>query len=88
LRDRALGEIPAAQWWSKVIICCPMQVNPSLPRFCQFTPSAEQSGPGQLKSGDNSTATSQYKRVSVYRGYGVASCDWGEMNFASGSRLK
>ena len=60
------------------------QKNPSVKCFGEFTSSAEKGGSGLLKCSDNSTATFQFKRLTVYRGYGVASFSWGEMNFAYG----
>lgn len=60
------------------------QKNPAVKCFGEFTSSAEQGGSGQLKCSDNTTAAFQFKRLTVYRGYGVASFSWGDMNFAYG----
>ena len=60
------------------------QKNPAVKCFGEFTSSAEKGGSGQLKCSDNTTAAFQFKRLTVYRGYGVASFSWGDMNFAYG----
>ena len=60
------------------------QKNPAVKCFGEFTSSADQGGSGQLKCSDNTTAAFQFKRLTVYRGYGVASFSWGDMNFAYG----
>ncbi len=60
------------------------QKNPGLTCTGQFTSSAALGGSGQLQCSDGTTATFQFKRLSVYRGYGVASFSRGEMSFAYG----
>jgi hypothetical protein len=60
------------------------QKNPALTCTGQFTSSAELGGSGQLQCSDGATATFQFKRLTVFRGYGVASFNRGEMRFAYG----
>jgi hypothetical protein len=60
------------------------QKNPALSCLGQFTSSAALGGSGQLQCSDGSTATFQFKRLTVYRGYGVATFSRGEMRFAYG----
>jgi hypothetical protein len=60
------------------------QKNPQVKCSGDFTSSAELGGSGQLKCTDNTTAAFQFKRLTAYRGYGVASFSWGDMNFAYG----
>ena len=60
------------------------QKNPALTCVGEFTASAEKGGSGRLQCSDKTTAEFHFKRVSVYRGYGVASFGWGDMNFAYG----
>jgi hypothetical protein len=60
------------------------QKNPQVKCSGEFTSSAELGGSGQLKCTDNTAAAFQFKRLTAYRGYGVASFSWGDMNFAYG----
>src|SRR5476649_1479494 len=60
------------------------QKNPALTCTGQFTSSAEKGGSGQLQCSDGTTAAFQFKRLTVYRGYGVASFSRGDMSFAYG----
>jgi len=60
------------------------QKNPALTCVGQFTSSAALGGSGQLQCSDSTTAAFHFTRLSVYRGYGVASFSWGEMSFAYG----
>jgi hypothetical protein len=60
------------------------QKNPALTCLGQFTSSAALGGSGQLQCNDGTTATFQFKRLTVYRGYGVARFSRGEMSFAYG----
>jgi hypothetical protein len=60
------------------------QKKPGAKCFGEFTSSAELGGSGQLKCSDNTSASFHFKRLSVYRGYGVASFSWGDMNFVYG----
>jgi len=60
------------------------QKNPQLKCSGDFTSSAELGGSGVLQCSDNSTAEFRFKRLTAYRGYGVASFSWGDMNFAYG----
>jgi hypothetical protein len=60
------------------------QKNPALKCVGDFTSSAEKGGSGQLHCSDNTTGRFHFKRLSVYKGYGVASFSWGDMNFAYG----
>jgi len=50
----------------------------------QFTSSAERGGLGQLVCGDGASATFQFQRLSVLRGYGSGKFSRGEMSFAYG----
>jgi hypothetical protein len=60
------------------------QKDPSRKCAGEFTSDAEKGGSGKLQCSDNTTGTFQFKRVTVYRGYGVASFNWGDMNFVYG----
>ena len=60
------------------------QKNPRVKCTGDFTSSAELGGSGELKCTDNTAATFRFKRLSVYRGYGVANFSWGDMSFAYG----
>lgn len=50
----------------------------------QFTSSAERGGLGQLAWSDGASATFQFQRLSVLRGYGSGKFSRGEMSFAYG----
>ena len=60
------------------------QKNPAHTCVGEFTSSAEKGGSGQLRCSDGTTATFQFKRLSVYRGYGIANFSRGSMSFAYG----
>lgn len=60
------------------------QRNPDLTCQGQFTSSAAAGGKGQMHCSDGATATFQFQRLSVFRGYGVGSFSRGAMNFAYG----
>jgi hypothetical protein len=61
------------------------QKNPALVCRGQFTSSsAEKSGSGQLHCSDGSIATFEFKRLSVFSGYGIGSFGRGVMSFAYG----
>jgi len=60
------------------------QRHPGLTCVGQFTSSAELGGSGQLQCSDGSTATFRFRRVSMFRGHGVASFSRGSMSFAYG----
>jgi hypothetical protein len=60
------------------------QKDPALTCVGQFTSSAALGGSGQLECTDGTTATFHFQRLTVYRGYGVASFSRGEMSFAYG----
>ena len=60
------------------------QKNPNLTCLGQFTSSAALGGAGQLQCSDGATATFQFKRLSAYRGYGVAIFSRGAMSFTYG----
>lgn len=60
------------------------QKDPALTCAGQFTSSAEQGGKGQLQCSDGTTATFQFQRLSLYRGYGIANFSRGAMSFAYG----
>jgi hypothetical protein len=54
----------------------------------QFTSSALRGGTGQMRCTDGATATFQFKRLNIYRGYGVGEYSRGSMNFAYGLTLE
>ena len=60
------------------------QKNPDLTCRGEFTSSAELGGTGKLVCSDGATATFRFRRLSVYRGHGVASFSRGTMSFAYG----
>ena len=60
------------------------QKDPDLTCIGQFTSSAELGGSGQMHCSDGATATFSFKRLSVFRGYGVGSFSRGSMTFAYG----
>jgi hypothetical protein len=60
------------------------QKNPDLTCLGQFTSSAALGGSGQMHCSDGTTATFHFKRLSVFRGYGVGSSSRGSMSFAYG----
>jgi len=60
------------------------QRDPDLKCLGQFTSSAELGGSGQMQCSDGTTATFNFQRLSVFRGYGVGSSSRGSMSFAYG----
>jgi hypothetical protein len=60
------------------------QKDPALTCLGQFTSSAALGGSGQLQCSDGATATFQFKRLSAFSGYGIASFSRGAMSFAYG----
>ena len=58
--------------------------DPGLTCRGQFTSSAELGGSGQMQCSDGATATFSFKRLNIYRGYGVGSFSRGSMTFAYG----
>lgn len=50
----------------------------------KFTSSAELGGVGSLKCSDSATATIQFQRLSIFRGYGTGSSTQGPMSFTYG----
>jgi len=60
------------------------QKNPARTCSGKFTSSAEQGGKGEMRCSDGITATFQFKRVSVLKGYGVGKLNRGTMSFAYG----
>jgi hypothetical protein len=60
------------------------QKKPGLTCAGEFTSSAEQGGKGQLKCTDGSTATFQFKRLTVRRGHGGGRFGRGSMSFTYG----
>ena len=50
----------------------------------QFTSSAELGGTGNMQCSDGMTATIQFQRLSVFRGYGTGSTSRGPMSFTYG----
>ena len=60
------------------------QKDPGLTCHGHFTSSAELGGSGQMHCSDGATATFRFKRLNVFRGYGVGSFSRGSMSFAYG----
>ena len=60
------------------------QKNPDLKCLGQFTSSAALGGAGHLICSDGATATFQFKRLSVFTGYGTGNFGGGVMSFAYG----
>jgi len=60
------------------------QKDPALTCRGQFTSSAELGGLGQMQCSDGATATFSFKRLNIFRGYGVGSFSRGAMNFTYG----
>jgi hypothetical protein len=60
------------------------QKNRDLKCLGQFTSSAVLGGSGQMHCSDGATATFHFKRLSVFRGYGLGSFSRGAMSFAYG----
>lgn len=60
------------------------QRNPALTCHGQFTSSAALGGAGQMHCSDGATATFSFKRLNMFRGYGVGSFSRGAMSFAYG----
>ena len=58
--------------------------NPALTCHGQFTSSAALGGAGQMQCSDGATATFSFKRLDIFRGYGVGSFSRGAMSFAYG----
>ena len=60
------------------------QKNPALTGHGRFTSSAALGGAGQMHCSDGATATFSFKRLNMFRGYGVGSFSRGAMSFAYG----
>jgi len=60
------------------------QRNPAVSCLGQFTSDAALGGSGQMHCSDGATATFQFQRLSVFRGYGGGSFSRGPMSFAYG----
>jgi len=60
------------------------QKNPGLTCFGQFTSSAALDGSGEMYCSDGATATFRFRRLTVFRGYGVGGFSRGSMSFAYG----
>ncbi len=60
------------------------QKHPDLTCRGQFTSSAALGGAGQMLCSDGATATFQFQRLGVLRGYGTGSFSRGAMSFAYG----
>jgi len=60
------------------------QKNPGLTCSGQFTSSAALGGLGQMQCSDGATATFSFKRMNIFRGYGVGSFSRGAMSFTYG----
>jgi hypothetical protein len=60
------------------------QKDPAISCHGQFTSSAERGGLGRLVCSDGATATFQFQRLSVFRGYGSGKFSRGDMSFAYG----
>jgi len=58
--------------------------NPALTCHGEFTSSAALGGIGQMRCSDGATATFSFKRLSIFRGYGVGSFSRGAMSFTYG----
>lgn len=58
--------------------------DPGLTCRGQFTSSAELGGLGQMQCSDGSTATFSFKRLNIFRGYGIGNFSRGAMSFAYG----
>jgi len=50
----------------------------------QFTSNVRRGGTGQMRCTDGASATFQFKRLNLYRGYGIGEYSRGSMNFAYG----
>ena len=60
------------------------QKDPRLTCRGQFTSSAELGGLGQMQCSDGATAAFSFKRLNIFRGYGVGSFSRGSMSFVYG----
>jgi hypothetical protein len=60
------------------------QKDPALACHGEFTSSALLGGSGQMHCSDGATATFRFKRLNIYRGYGVGTFSRGSMSFAYG----
>jgi hypothetical protein len=60
------------------------QKDPALTCNGQFTSSAALGGQGKMQCSDGATATFSFKRLNIFRGYGVGNFDRGTMSFAYG----
>ena len=60
------------------------QKDPRVTCRGQFTSSAEHGGLGQMQCSDGATASFSFKRLNIYRGYGVGNFSRGAMSFAYG----
>jgi len=58
--------------------------KPDVTCLGKFTSSAELGGAGNLECSDSSTATIQFQRLSILRGYGTGSSSRGSMSFTYG----
>ena len=60
------------------------QRNPALTCVGEFTSSAAAGGQGNLRCSDGATASFQFQRLNIYRGYGAGDTTRGAMTFAYG----
>jgi hypothetical protein len=60
------------------------QKNPALTCHGHFTSSAALGGAGEMHCSDGATATFSFKRLNIFRGYGVGSFSRGAMSFTYG----
>jgi hypothetical protein len=60
------------------------QKNPELTCIGQFTSSAQLGGSGEMHCSDGATATFEFQRLSVFRGYGTGTFTRGSMSFTYG----
>jgi len=60
------------------------RTNPDVTCRGQFTSSAKLGGIGNMQCSDNATATIQFQRLSILRGYGTGSSSRGPMSFTYG----
>lgn len=60
------------------------RTKPDVTCLGQFTSSAKLGGKGNMLCSDNATATIQFKRLTIFRGYGTGNTSRGPMSFTYG----
>lgn len=60
------------------------QLNPALTCTGEFTSSAKLGGQGNMRCSDGASASFQFQRLTVFRGYGAGTSSRGTMSFAYG----